>query len=111
MLWVSSGTQDPPDGYVKYMEALIGPGTVHAVGLGALAAYRDQGQPQGRLEKGLAAARAALGRLPRLGIIIDDVTRLLEDEGVERACRAFDHSVQVVGERAQILGAEIHCVI
>ena len=111
MLWVSSGTQDPPDGDVKYMEALIGPGTVHAVGLGALAAYRDQGQPQGRLEKGLAAARAALGRLPRLGIIIDDVTRLLEDEGVERACRAFDHSVQVVGERAQLLGAEIHCVI
>ncbi len=75
---------------MKYIEALIGPDTVNTVPLEILDAYRDHGEPKAWLEQDVNEARRVLERLPELGISIDNVTRQLEDEGVEKFSKPFD---------------------
>jgi transaldolase len=90
LLWASTGTKNPSYSDVKYIEALIGPDTVNTVPVETLDAYRDHGQPNARLEEGVAESRAALARLPELGIDLDAVAQQLEDEGVEKFNQPFD---------------------
>ena len=42
-----------------------------------------------------------LERLPELGIGIDQVTRQLEDEGVEKFDQPFDKLMETVAQRSQ----------
>ena len=48
------------------------------------------GKPEARLEQDLDGMRRVLERLPELGIDIDQVTRRLEDEAVEKFDKPFD---------------------
>ena len=45
-------------------------------------------------------ARWLLDRLPELGIDIDNVTRQLEDEGVEKFIKPFDKLMETVAQRS-----------
>ena len=90
LLWASTGSKNPEYSDVKYIEALIGQDTVTTVPLKTLAAYRDHGQPEARLEQDLATAAWVLGELPNLGISIDQITQQLEDEGVKKFNQPFD---------------------
>jgi transaldolase len=65
-----------------------------------LDAYRDHGEPKARLEQDVQGARGVLERLPELGIRIDEVTRQLEDEGVEKFNRPFDKLMQALAQRS-----------
>ena len=90
LLWASTGTKNPADSPVKYVEALIGPGTVDTVPLRTLEAYRELGEPAARLERSVQAARRHLARLVDLGLSLDQATQQLEDEGVEKFIKPFD---------------------
>ena len=57
LLWASTSTKNPSYSDVKYVEALIGPGTINTVSLQILNAYCDHGYPASRLEKGMTEAR------------------------------------------------------
>ena len=85
---------------MKYIEALIGPDTVNTVPLKTLDAYRNHGEPKARLEQDVKEARWVLERLPELGINIDDVTRQLEDEGVEKFNKPFDKLMETLAQRS-----------
>jgi transaldolase len=85
---------------VKYVEALIGPDTVNTAPIKTLDAYRDHGEPKARLEQDVEEARSVLERLPELGIGIDNVTRQLEDEGVEKFIKPFDKLMETVAQRS-----------
>ena len=100
LLWASTGTKDLNYSDVKYVEALIGPDTVNTAPPEPLDAYRDHGDPKARLEQGVEKARWVLERLPELGISIDDVTRQLEDEGVERFNKPFDNLMETLAQRS-----------
>ena len=89
-LWASTGTKNPNYDDIKYVEALIGADTVNTLPLETLAAYRDHGDPNARIEVGVEEAGLLLARLPQLGINIDKVTQQLEDEGVEKFTQPFD---------------------
>jgi transaldolase len=82
--WASTSTKDPDYSDVKYIEDLIGPDPINTVPLETLDAYRDHGDPKGWLEQEVTEASRILERLPPLGISIDEVTRQLEGEGVEK---------------------------
>uniref|UniRef100_C6E249 Transaldolase n=1 Tax=Geobacter sp. (strain M21) TaxID=443144 RepID=C6E249_GEOSM len=72
-------------------EALLGPGTVDAMPLEAIAAYRDHGKgPAGRLDEGVQEALTTLERLHELGVDLNQLARRLETEGVERSARPYD---------------------
>jgi len=100
LLWASTSTKNPEYSDVKYIEALIGPATVNTVPLETLAAYRDHGQPEARLEQDLAEVRRVIARLPELGIDIDQLTRQLEDEGVAKFNQPFDKLMATPAQRA-----------
>ena len=101
LLWASTGTKNPEYSDVRYVEALIGPDTVNTVPPETLEAYRDHGEPQARLEQDVETARWVLGRLPELGIGIDQVTQQLEDEGVEKFNKPFDKLIETVAQRSR----------
>jgi transaldolase len=100
LLWASTSTKNPDYSDVKYVEALIGPDTVDTAPLETLDAYRDHGEPKARLEHDVKEARWVLDRLPELGISIDNVTRQLEDEGVEKFIKPFDKLMETVAQRS-----------
>jgi transaldolase len=100
LLWASTGTKNPDYSDVKYIEALIGPDTVNTVPLETIDAYRAHGEPKVRLEQEVNEARRVLEWLPKLGISIDDVTRQLEDEGVEKFNKPFDKLMETLAQRS-----------
>jgi transaldolase len=100
LLWASTGTKDPKDSDVKYVEALIGPDTVDTVPPATLDAYLDHGRPEATLEAGLGDAQALLAALPAWGIDMAKVERKLEDEGVEKFIQPFDKLMAALTERS-----------
>jgi len=101
LLWASTGTKNPNYSDVKYIEALIGPETVNTAPMDTLDAYRDHGVPEARLETDVSEAARVLKRLPKFGITLDQVTRQLEDEGVEKFNRPFDQLIGAVEQRSR----------
>ncbi len=100
LLWASTGTKNPDYPDVKYVEALIGPETVNTLPMETLDAYRDHGVPKARLEEDVQEARRVLEGMPELGIGIDNVTRQLEDEGVEKFNKPFDKLMEILAQRS-----------
>jgi transaldolase len=96
LLWASTGTKNPSYSDLKYIEPLIGPDTVNTAPLETLAAYRDHGNPESRLEQGGQEALRVLDLLAELGIDLAAVTQQLEDEGVEKFVRPFDSLMQTL---------------
>jgi transaldolase/glucose-6-phosphate isomerase len=104
LLWASTSTKNPNYSDVKYVEALIGPDTVNTMPLETLDAYRDHGDPAPRLVNDAADAQVILGELQALGIDLPTVTKQLEDEGVEKFIKPFDHLIeQLEIKRAHVL--------
>jgi transaldolase len=99
LLWASTSTKNPKYSDVKYVEALLGAGTINTMPLETLEAYRDHGKPQLRLDTHLAEARDLFESLPGLGVDIDQVTRQLETEGIDKFNQPFDHLLQQIGAR------------
>jgi transaldolase len=100
LLWASTSAKNPDYSDVKYVEALIGPDTVDTIQMETLDAYRDHGEPKARLEQDVEEARSVLRRLHELGIDIDNVTRQLEDEGVEKFNQPFDKLMATLAQRS-----------
>jgi transaldolase len=100
LLWASTGTKNPDYSDVKYIEPLIGPDTVNTTPLETIDAYREHGDPKARLEQDVEEAHRVLERLPELGISIDDVTRQLENEGVEKFNKPFDKLMKTLAQRS-----------
>lgn len=96
LLWASTSTKTPGVSDIRYVEALIGPDTVNTLPPETLAAYRDHGTPQLRLEQDVDRARAVLDRLAALDIDIDEVTQHLEDEGVAKFIKPFEQLLEAL---------------
>jgi transaldolase len=100
VLWASTSTKNPDYSDVKYVESLIGPDTVNTAPPETLDAYRDHGDPSARLEQNIDEARQVLQQLPALGISLDEVTRQLEKEGVDKFNKPFDKLMETLARRA-----------
>jgi transaldolase len=100
LLWASTGTKNPDYPDVKYMEALMGPDTVDTVPPATLDAFRDHGEPRVRLDDGLPQAAELLHRLLKAGIHLEDVAQQLEDEGVVKFQKPFDHLMETLALRS-----------
>ncbi len=90
LLWASTSTKDPQYSDVKYVETLIGPDTINTLPVETIDAYRDHGHPAVRIDRDVAGADLVLRKLAAVGIDLDDVTRRLEEEGVEKFNQPFD---------------------
>ncbi|MFN2160060.1 MAG: bifunctional transaldolase/phosoglucose isomerase [Anaerolineales bacterium] len=108
LLWASTSTKNPKFSDVKYVEALIGQDTVNTIPLETLNAYRDHGSPKPRLAEDPEMAHKELDELSQVGIDLDWVTKQLEDEGVQKFVKSYDHLISALeGKRKSILGTPV----
>jgi transaldolase len=85
-----------------YVEKLVAPHTVDTMPLETIDAYQDHGLvlpvPFGVME--IEAAAKTLERLASIGIDMDDVTDVLEREGVEKFSKSWhDLLAEIVRKR------------
>ena len=83
LLWASTSSKDPSFSDIKYVEALIAPGTVNTLPMDTLEAYRDHGNPQTRIDEAIAGAPAVMHGLGEVGVDMKAVDEALEAEGIE----------------------------
>jgi transaldolase len=105
-LWASTSTKNPayPDTY--YVEALVGPDSVDTMPPATIAAYKDHGHPEVRIDKNLDESRRVMDQLAEAGIHMDEVTKKLEIDGVASFAKSFDSLIVTVEKRRQeFLGA------
>jgi transaldolase len=93
-LWASTSTKDPSYSDVKYVEELIGPRTVNTMPEETLRAFADHGTVAPTLERDLDQARRVLEEVAAAGVDYDDVTDVLEAEGVRKFADSFDQLLE-----------------
>jgi transaldolase / glucose-6-phosphate isomerase len=106
-LWASTSTKNPTYRDVMYVEELIGADTVNTVPPQTLDAFRDHGEVRQSLEEGLDEMRQALSGLEEIGIVMNDVTDQLEEEGVKAFADAFTALLDTIEERRIVALAEL----
>ncbi|QQL49586.1 transaldolase [Mucilaginibacter ginkgonis] len=100
LLWASTSVKNKAYDSLMYVEELIGPDTVDTVPKDTLDIYREKGQPASRLENGLEEARYQLYQLETVvGINLNDVTKQLEEEGIEKFIKPFDTLMDTLKEK------------
>jgi transaldolase len=98
-LWASTGTKNPAYSDVLYLDALIGPDTINTVPPDTLHKFDDHGTVAPTLAGNEADARARMERLARLGVDFDDVTEVLEDEGIEKFEKSYAALLAAIGRK------------
>jgi transaldolase len=95
-LWASTSTKNPEYRDVMYIEELIGPETVNTMPKETIEAFQDHGIVRLTLEEGLAS----------VGVDYDDVTRVLEEEGVQKFADSFEELLDGIrAKRGELVSA------
>ena len=102
-LWASTSTKNPDYPDTLYVTELIGADTVNTMPEETIRAFQDHGEPEPRLTADLNAARAVFTDLAAAGVDYDDVTALLEREGVEKFEASFAQLIQGIVARRETL--------
>ena len=86
-LWASTSTKNPEYRDVLYVEELIGPDTVNTMPEETIVAFQDHGRVAVTLTRASTRPSGCSRSCARSGIDYDDVTRVLEEEGVREVLR------------------------
>jgi transaldolase len=98
-LWASTSTKNPEYRDTRYVDELIGPGTVNTIPPKTLAAFRDHGLSGLTLEKDTDLARQAMTACAALGVSMVEVTAELEAQGVEAFAKSYSELLESVERR------------
>ncbi len=103
-LWASTSTKNPDYSDVMYVEGLVGPATVNTMPVSTLEAFIDHGEVNpNALEEGLDEALALIGKLREVGVDYEDVTEILEKEGVQKFADSFDELLEGIKDKTHQL--------
>ncbi len=100
-LWASTSTKNPAYPDLLYVTGLVAPDTVNTMTEATIEALLDHGTVGQTLGKGGERARTTLKDLGALGVDMREVSRALEEQGVELFVRAFDEVLGAIGEKAR----------
>ena len=89
-LWASTSTKNPAYSDTLYVDSLIGPDTVNTLPDATLEAFEDHGTVARTVDADPLAAHGTLRALTTAGVDLNDVARVLEDEGVAAFVTSFD---------------------
>jgi transaldolase len=90
---------DYPD--TMYISELIAPGTVNTMPEKTMKAYADHGTPGTPIQKSYDDAAATMKALADAGVDLDDVFRVLEEEGVQKFVDSWDELTDSVQSELQ----------
>ena len=102
-LWASTSTKNPAYRDVLYAEELIGPNTVDTMPLETVENFRDHGRVNLTVEKDIPQAKAELAALEEVGIHYDQVTKQLQDEGVQKFADSFHELFRGIESKKQAI--------
>src|SRR5262245_20169364 len=88
-LWASTSTKNPDYRDVMYVEDLIARDSVNTMPEETIEAFQDHGEVQLTIEEGVDEARKVFEDVEAAGVSVDDVTRVLEEEGVQKFSDSF----------------------
>jgi transaldolase len=84
-LWASTGVKNPEYADTRYVVELVAPHTVNTMPEKTMDAVVDHGDITGdTIRPNYASARETFTKLAGVGIDMDDVVKVLEDEGVDK---------------------------
>jgi len=102
-LWASTSTKDPRYADIYYVEALVAEDTVNTLPPDTLAAYRDHGKPEVRIQDAMASAPRKLRELEDSGIDLAEVSRFLEEDGVSKFAASYRSLLSGIDAKAAAL--------
>lgn len=101
-LWASTSTKNPEYKDVIYVDNLVGPDTVNTLPVATLEEFMDHGEVDpNALREGLDEARALVGELREAGVDYEDVTEVLEKEGVRKFADSFDELLEGIQNKSR----------
>ncbi len=102
-LWASTSTKNPDYSETLYVDELIGPNTVNTMPDNTIAAFTENGTVARTVDSDFAQSQAVLDAVTGLGIDLDDVAAVLEQEGVASFVKSFDELITSLSTKAQSL--------
>ena len=99
-LWASTSTKNPSYPELLYVDSLIGPNTVNTMPDATVEAFADHGTLARTVDSATDEALATLARLPELGVDLDDVAMVLEQQGVASFLASFEELMAALTEKA-----------
>jgi transaldolase len=100
-LWASTGVKNPDYADTLYISELIAPGIVNTMPEKTMKAYGDHGAPGTPVQKAYDEAAATMKAIADAGVDLDDVFRVLEDEGVQKFIDSWDELTESVRTELQ----------
>ena len=100
-LWASTGTKNKAYSDVKYVDELIGYGTVNTVPPATLEAFVNHGKASLTLETGIAQAESDMKRLAEIGIDLGEVCAKLLADGIKSFNAAFESLMSAIEKKAR----------
>ncbi len=105
-LWASTSTKDPSYPDTLYVDTLIGPDTVNTMPEATIDAFTDHGAVTRTVDADPQAATQVLDQVAAVGVDLDDVAVVLEEQGVAAFSKSFDELIGALGTKAAELGAD-----
>jgi transaldolase len=100
-LWASTSTKNPAYPSTLYVDELIGPDTVNTLAPASIDALHagEGNQRSGTVSEGVDASRQVMIDLAAAGVDFDDVTDVLEREGVDSFAASFTDAFGTIEKR------------
>jgi transaldolase len=100
-LWASTSTKNPADRDVRYVEELIGRGTVTTLPQPTLEAFEDHGRVAETLDRDVERAALTLDDLALAGIDLGQLADTLERDGIDQFAQSLDMVVTTIGTQSR----------
>jgi transaldolase len=102
-LWASTSTKDPSLPDTLYVDTLIGPDTINTMPEATIDAFVDHGTVARTVDADPEGAAAVLEQVEEVGVDLQEVGRVLEEQGVASFAKSFDELLGALGAKATAL--------
>jgi transaldolase/transaldolase/glucose-6-phosphate isomerase len=99
LLFGSTSTKNPAYRDVKYVEEIIGEGTINTIPEATVAAFRDHGTAKATLDKGIGEAKQTLQTLKGFGIDVELICQQIQDDGVQAFVDSYDKLISSLEQK------------
>ncbi len=103
-LWASTGVKNPDYPDTLYVDSLIAADTVNTVPPATLSAFIDHGKVSSLLESAMHEAQATLDAVAAAGINLEEITDVLQKDGVKSFVDSFEKMMETIEEKKRKLG-------
>ncbi|MEM7031475.1 MAG: transaldolase [Chloroflexota bacterium] len=107
LLWASTSTKNPEFRDVLYVEELLGADTVNTLPPATLLAFKDHGIAQIRLSENMDEALAVMDMLDPLGVDYQDLTNILQTDGVNSFAKSFKELLKALETKRDTLSVGV----